>query len=86
MYGTSHNGRICSTGVDFRGISMNSKFYTSFVVDTEDSEPERQFTGVVELRGHGEDPPDADEIGRLLARKLNLDANQVRVLTWSRLH
>ena len=65
---------------------MNSKFYTSFVVDTEDSEPERQFTGVIELRGHGAEPPDADEIGRLLARKLNLEAGKVRVLTWSRLH
>jgi hypothetical protein len=65
---------------------MSSKFYTSFVVDTEDSEPERQFTGIVELRGHGEDPPNADEIGHLLARKLNLEANRVRVLTWSRLH
>jgi hypothetical protein len=66
---------------------MNSKFYTSFVVDAADrSGPERQFTGVVELRGHGEEPPDADEIGQLLARKLNLEASQVRVLTWSRLH
>jgi hypothetical protein len=65
---------------------MNSKFYTSFVIDTQDSEPERQFTGVVELRGHGDDPPSADEIGLLLARKLNLEAERVRVLTWSRLH
>jgi hypothetical protein len=65
---------------------MNSKFYTSFVVDTAGSEPERQFTGIVELRGHGDDPPGADEIGRLLARKLNLEASKVRVLTWSRLH
>jgi hypothetical protein len=65
---------------------MNSKFYTSFVVDTADSEPERQFTGIVELRGHGDDAPSADEIGALLARKLNLEANKVRVLTWSRLH
>ncbi len=64
---------------------MNSKFYTSFVVDMQDSEPERQFTGVVELRGHGEEPPNADEIGRLLANKLNLEAERVRVLTWSRL-
>jgi hypothetical protein len=64
---------------------MNSKFYTSFVVDTQDSEPERQFTGVVELRGHGEEPPNKDEIGRLLANKLNLEAERVRVLTWSRL-
>jgi hypothetical protein len=65
---------------------MNSKFYTSFVVDSADNGPERQFTGVVELRGHGEEPPDAGEIGELLARKLNLQASQVRVLTWSRLH
>jgi hypothetical protein len=65
---------------------MNSKFYTSFVVDAEGSVPERQFTGIVELRGHGEEPPDALEIGQLLARKLNLEARQVRVLTWSRLH
>ena len=65
---------------------MNSKFYTSFVVDTAGSEPERQFTGVVELSGHGEEPPNADDIGKLLARKLNLDVSQVRVLTWSRLH
>jgi hypothetical protein len=56
------------------------------VIDTQDSELERQFTGVVELRGHGDDPPSADEIGRLLARKLNLEAERVRVLTWSRLH
>ena len=65
---------------------MNSRFYTSFVINTEDSQPERQYTGVVELRGHGDDPPDADEIGKLLARKLNLEASKVRILTWSRIH
>lgn len=65
---------------------MNSKFYTSFVVDTDGSDPERQFTGIVELRGHGGEPPDVGQIGQLLARKLNLDTSQVRVLTWSRLH
>lgn len=65
---------------------MNSKFYTSFVVETPGADPERQFTGIIELRGHGEEPPDADEIGQLLARKLNLESSRVRVLTWSRLH
>jgi hypothetical protein len=74
------------TGSGQTDTEMNSKFYTSFVIDTQDSELERQFTGVVELRGHGDDPPSADEIGRLLARKLNLEAERVRVLTWSRLH
>lgn len=65
---------------------MNSKFYTSFVVDSNDAGLERQFTGIVELHGHGEEPPNAQEIGRLLANKLNLEAERVRVLTWSRLH
>ena len=66
---------------------MNSKFYTSFVVDTEGSDdPERHFTGIIELRGRRDDPPSALEIGQLLAQKLNLESDRVRVLTWSRLH
>ena len=64
---------------------MSVKFYTRFVADLGARGPS-EYTGIVELGGQDRLPTDPARVAVLIARDLDLEAEEVRVLQWSRLH
>ena len=64
---------------------MSIKFYTRFVADLGTRGPS-EYTGIVELGGQEAVPTDPKRVARLLARDLDLEAEEIRVLQWARLH
>lgn len=66
-----------------RAVSV--KFYTRFVADLGTKGPS-EYTGIVELAGQDSVPTDPNRVARLLARDLDLEAEEIRVLQWARLH
>jgi len=64
---------------------MSMKFYTRFVADLGNKGPS-EYTGIVELGGVDRLPTDPQRVALLIARDLDLEAEEVRVLQWSRLH
>jgi len=64
---------------------MSVKFYTRFVADLGKKGPS-EYTGIVELGVRDAVPTDPKRIARLLARDLDLEAEEIRVLQWARLH
>ena len=69
---------------------MSLKFYTRFVADLgRNGASQRgpsEYTGIVELTTRDVVPTDPQRIAVLLARDLDLDAEEIRVLQWARLH
>ena len=69
---------------------MSVKFYTRFVADLGGRGLSRQgpseYTGIVELTTRDALPTDPRRVAVLLARDLNLEAEEIRVLQWARLH
>ena len=66
-----------------RAVSV--KFYTRFVADLGTKGPS-EYTGIVELARQDSVPTDPNRVARLLARDLDLEAEEIRVLQWARLH
>jgi hypothetical protein len=64
---------------------MSVKFYTRFVADLGQKGPS-EYTGIVELGVREAVPTDPKRVARLLARDLDVEAEQIRVLQWARLH
>jgi hypothetical protein len=64
---------------------MSVKFYTRFVADLGRSGPS-EYTGIVELGVRDAVPTDPRRVARLLARDLDMEAEEIRVLQWARLH
>jgi hypothetical protein len=64
---------------------MSVKFYTRFVADLGSSGPS-EYTGIVELGGQEVVPTDPKRVARLLAADLELEAEEIRILQWARLH
>ena len=64
---------------------MSVKFYTRFVADLGSKGPS-EYTGIVELGGCDVVPTDPRRVALLLARDLELEAEEIRVLQWSRVH
>jgi hypothetical protein len=64
---------------------MSVKFYARFVADLGRKGPS-EYTGIVELAPQDHIPTDPQRIARLLAADLDLEAEEIRVLQWSRLH
>ena len=64
---------------------MSMKFYTRFVANL-GSEGVREYSGIVELDRQERVPTDPRLLSQLIARDLSLDAEEVQVLHWSRLH
>ncbi|MCX7056812.1 MAG: hypothetical protein NTZ79_06370 [Proteobacteria bacterium] len=64
---------------------MSVKFYTRFVADLGTKGPS-EYTGIVEIAGQDRLPSDPQRVALLIARDLDLEAEEVRVLQWSRLH
>jgi hypothetical protein len=64
---------------------MSVKFYTRFVADLGQKGPS-EYTGIVELGLQDKVPTDPKRVARLLARDLEVEAEEIRVLQWARLH
>jgi hypothetical protein len=64
---------------------MSVKFYTHFLM-SEKPQNVSEFTGVVELNQVPRRSNDLRDIASLLARSLDIDSNDIRILHWSRLH
>jgi len=64
---------------------MGVKFYTHFLMN-EQLANVSEFTGVVELNRVPRSSSDLEELAAILARSLEIDANDIRILHWSRLH
>jgi hypothetical protein len=64
---------------------MSTKFYARFVADLGSNGPS-EYTGIVELGHQDRLPTDRARVALLIARDLDLEAEEVRVLQWSRLH
>jgi hypothetical protein len=64
---------------------MGVKFYTHFLMN-EQLANVSEFTGVVELNRVPRSSTDLEELAAILARSLEIDASDIRILHWSRLH
>ncbi len=64
---------------------MSVKFYTRFVADLGKKGPS-EYTGIVELGMQDSVPTDPRRVASLIARDLDLEVEEVRVLQWARLH
>jgi len=64
---------------------MGVKFYTHFLMNGQLANVS-EFTGVVELNRVPRSSSDLEELAAILARSLEIDANDIRILHWSRLH
>ena len=64
---------------------MSVKFYTRFLADLGPKGPS-EYTGIVELGGQDTVPTDPRRVATLIARDLDLEAEEIRVLQWARLH
>ncbi len=65
---------------------MHAKYYTRFLLKAGEAEFADEYTGVVELNQPANTVLDPHEIEAILAKNFNLDATDVELLNWSRVH
>lgn len=65
---------------------MHAKYYTRFLLKSGEAGLADEYTGVVELSQPANTVLDPVEIETILARNFNLEARDVEVLNWSRVH
>jgi hypothetical protein len=65
---------------------MGVKYYTHFLMSEEPQASPSEFSGVVELNRVPHAPSDLQEIAVILARSLDIELDDIRILHWSRLH
>jgi hypothetical protein len=65
---------------------MGVKYYTHFLMSEAQQPAPSEFSGVVELNRVPQGPGDLQEIATILARSLDIDLDDIRILHWSRLH
>jgi len=65
---------------------MGVKYYTHFLMSEEQQPSPSEFSGVVELNRVPIAPGDMQEVATILARSLDIDLDDIRILHWSRLH
>ena len=65
---------------------MHAKYYTRFLLKSAAGAEADEYTGVVELNQPANTVLDPQEIEAILAKNFNLDANEVELLNWSRVH
>ena len=65
---------------------MHAKYYTRFLLKSNDAGVADEYTGVVELNQPANTVLDPQEIEAILATNFNLDAHDVELLNWSRVH
>lgn len=65
---------------------MRTKFYTRFLLRSAEQCEADEYSGVVEVKHTTGQVLEPDEIEALLAQNFELDAENVELLNWSRLH
>jgi hypothetical protein len=64
---------------------MGVKYYTHFLMNEQPSNVS-EFTGVVELNRVPKSANDLEDVAAILAKGLDVDSDDIRILHWSRLH
>ncbi len=65
---------------------MSAKYYTQFRLTDAEYRGGNEFSGVVELSQPMSGDSDDRDIEAVLARNFDLNCNEVRLVSWSRLH
>ena len=65
---------------------MSAKYYTQFVLTDVNYHGGNEFSGVVELSQPMDSNSDRRDIEAVLARNFDLARDEVRLVSWSRLH
>jgi hypothetical protein len=65
---------------------MRAKYYTRFLLRSNEEECTDEYSGVVELNHESNHVLDPAEIEDLLASNFEMAAENVELLNWSRLH
>jgi hypothetical protein len=65
---------------------MSAKYYTQFILTDATYRGGNEFSGVVELSQPMEGDSDTRDIEAALARNFDLNRNEVKLVSWSRLH
>ena len=65
---------------------MRKKFYTRFLMRSADDGYADEYSGVVEVSAPQDQVLDPLEIEVLLAKNFELEADDIELLNWSRLH
>ena len=65
---------------------MSAKYYTQFILTDAKYRGGNEFSGVVELSQPMDGDSDDSDIEAVLARNFDLNRNEVRLVSWSRLH
>jgi len=65
---------------------MRAKYYTRFLLRSADEGFADEYSGVVELNTAANQVLDPAEIEELLAKNFEMEAENVELLNWSRLH
>ncbi len=65
---------------------MRTKYYTRFLLRSAEQIEADEYSGVVEVKHSRDQILEAGEIEALLAQNFELDAENVELLNWSRLH
>ena len=65
---------------------MSAQYYTSFLIHEGDHEVATEYSGIVETKKRLPMPVGTQELTDLLARNLDVAAENVEVLQWGPLH
>ncbi|MDJ0909404.1 MAG: hypothetical protein QNI99_09420 [Woeseiaceae bacterium] len=65
---------------------MSAKYYTQFVLTDAEYRGGNEFSGVIELSQPMDGDTDRRDIEAVLARNFDLNRDEVRLVSWSRLH
>jgi hypothetical protein len=65
---------------------MSAKYYTQFILTDATYRGGNEFSGVVELSQPMEGNSNSRDIEAALARNFDLNRNEVKLVSWSRLH
>ena len=65
---------------------MSAKYYTQFILTDTEYRGDNEFSGVVELSQPMTLSSDSSDIEAILAQNFDLNQNEVKLLSWSRLH
>ncbi len=65
---------------------MSAKYYTQFVLTDAEYRGGNEFSGVIELSQPMDGETDRRDIEAVLARNFDLNRDEVRLVSWSRLH
>ena len=65
---------------------MSAKYYTQFILTDVEYRGGSEFSGVIELSEPMDGESDRRDIEAILARNFDLESNDVKLVSWSRLH